>query len=134
MKLRIALLAAMALGVAQLSVAQPQWCSSPYAITQTFQGGTTAWSLCWNWSNGPGLIITHAYFRPSPNGPWINVLWEARVSQLFVPYHSGSPRYLDVSYGFGAVPLTAKDCPATVGGTVIGPGSEVCKQFKDRGL
>jgi len=114
--------------------ASAQWCSSPYAITQTFQGGASAWMLCWRWENGPGLIISHAFFRPSAGGPWIRVLWEARVSQIFVPYHSGSPRYLDVNYGFGPIPLSAADCPATVGGTVIGPGNEVCKQYHDRGI
>jgi primary-amine oxidase len=125
---------AILLGAHSTAMAQPQWCSAPYAVNQTFQGGATAWSLCWHWSNGPGLVITHAYFRPSPNGPWINVLWEARVSQIFVPYHTGSPRYLDVNFGFGAVPLNANDCPAAVGGTVIGAASEVCQQVKDRGL
>ena len=117
--------------------ARAQWCSSPYAIEQAFPTAgpeETRWRLCWRWENGPGLIISHAYFRTSPQGPWINILWEARVSQLFVPYHSGSPRYLDVSFGFPAVPLTAADCPATVGGTVIGPNQEVCKQVHDRGL
>jgi len=134
MRARSILFAMIVIVMAIPVAAQPQWCSSPYSIVQTFQSGTTAWSLCWRWENGPGLIITHAYFRPSPNGSWINILWEARVSQLFVPYHSGSPRYLDVNYGFGAVPLSSYDCPASVGGTVIGPNSEVCKQVHDRGL
>lgn len=124
----------VALAAPATAVAQPAWCSAPYAITQTFQGGATAWSLCWRWSNGPGLIISHAAFRPGPNKPWITILWEARVSQIFVPYHAGSPRYLDVNYGFGAVPLNANDCPASAGGTVIGTASEVCKQVRDRGL
>ena len=135
MRLRNAFLAAgLAVAAPSTAMAQPVWCSAPYAITQSFQGGATAWSLCWRWSNGPGLVISHASFRTSPNGPWITILWEARVSQIFVPYHSGSPRYLDVNYGFGAIPLNANDCPAAAGGTVIGPASEVCKQVRDRGL
>lgn len=135
MRLRITFLAVtLVLAANSVAVAQPQWCSPPYAITQTFQGGASAWSLCWRWSNGPGLIISHAYFRPSANGPWINLLWEGRVSQIFVPYHTGQPRYHDVNFGFGAIPLNANDCPSSVGGTVIGTASEVCKQVKDRGL
>lgn len=117
--------------------ANAQWCSTPYFIEQGFPTAgpeETRWRVCWRWENGPGLIVSHAEFRPSPSSPWITVFWEARVSQLFVPYHSGSPRYLDVNYGFPAVPLTEKDCPASVGGTVIGPGKEVCKQVRDRGL
>lgn len=114
-----------------------QWCSGANLIEQPFPSSgpeETRWRLCWRWENGPGLVISHAFFRTAPNAPWVRVLWEARLSQLFVPYHSGSPRYLDVSYGFGAVPLAAKDCPASVGGTVLGRARELCKQVKDRGL
>jgi primary-amine oxidase len=126
-----------AVGISAAIPARAQWCSAPYYIEQAFPTAgpeETRWRVCWRWENGPGLIVSHAYFRPSPAAAWINVLWEARVSQLFVPYHPGNPRYLDVNYGFPAVSLTAKDCPASVGGTVIGPGNEVCKQVHDRGL
>jgi len=36
----------------------------------------------------------------TPASAWIKILYDGRMSQLFVPYHSGSPRFHDVDYGF----------------------------------
>jgi primary-amine oxidase len=113
-----------------------QFCSAPYFIEQPFPTGgpeQTRWKLCWEVQNGPNLVITGAWFRPAPNSPWIKLIYDARVSQLFVPYHAGFPRYLDVNYGFGPVPLTPADCPAPTG-TILGTNAELCKQVHDRGL
>lgn len=113
-----------------------QSCSAPYFIEQSFPTGgpeQTRWKLCWQVQNGPNLVITGAWFRPNPQAAWIKLIYDARVSQLFVPYHAGSPRYLDVNFGFGSVPLTSGDCPAPTG-TVLGTSAELCKQVRDRGL
>lgn len=118
------------------SNAQTQYCSSPYYVEQAFPTAgpeQTRWKLCWQVLNGPNLVITGAWFRPAPNAAWIKLIYDARVSQLFVPYHAGSPRYLDIGYGFGAVPLTAVDCPAPTG-VILGTGNELCKQVRDRGI
>ena len=82
--------------------------------------------------DGPNLVITGAWFRPTASSAWIKVLYDGRVSQLFVPYHGGSPRFLDVSYGFPPVPLNRTDCPPP--GQILGAQSEVCKVVRDRGL
>src|SRR5687767_13412375 len=58
--------------------------------------GQTAWKIRWREQNGPGLIITDAYFKKSPKEDWVQVLGEARVAEAFVPYHRGSPRFWDV--------------------------------------
>lgn len=105
-------------------------------IEQPFAAGTR-WKLCWQVQTGPNLIITGAWFQTAPKAPWIKLIYDARVSQLFVPYHAGSPRYLDMTYGgtgFGFFPVSKDDCPASAGGTILGPNAEVCKQFRDRGL
>ena len=112
-------------------------CSAPYYVEQSFPAAgpeQTRWKLCWQVLNGPNLIITGAWFRPAPTAAWIRLIYEARVSQLFVPYHPGTPRYLDIGYiyNFGAWPLNSTDCPAP--GTVIGAGQEVCKEMRGRGL
>ncbi|MEO8036616.1 MAG: hypothetical protein ABI837_19420, partial [Acidobacteriota bacterium] len=60
------------------------------------------------------------------------VLYDGRMSQLFVPYHGGNPRFLDVNYGFPPVPLNKADCPAPA--QILGASSEVCKEVRDRGL
>lgn len=113
-----------------------QVCSSPYFVEQAFPISgpeQTRWKLCWQALNGPNLVITGAWFRPAPAAPWIKLIYDARVSQLFVPYHPGSPRYYDIGYGFGAVPLTSADCPSPTG-TRLGANNETCKEVRDRGL
>ena len=56
-----------------------------------------------------------------------------RVSDYFVPYHPGSPRYYDLSgFNFQLTPVNAADCPATVGGSLL--SAHVCKEVRDRGL
>jgi primary-amine oxidase len=89
--------------------------------------------LCWQVLNGSNLVITGAWFRPTPTAAWIKLIYDARVAELFVPYHPGNPRYLDVGYNFGSYPLVAADCPAPTG-TILGGSQEVCKQVRDRGL
>lgn len=113
-----------------------QWCSGDHFIEQRFPttgGEETAWRLCWRWENGPGLIISHAFFRPHKDAAWIRVLWEARLAQLFVPYHSGSPRYYDVSLNFQPLAVSDAACPSSAGGKVFGAQRELCRQVKDRG-
>lgn len=113
-----------------------QWCSAPYYVEQAFPTSgpeQTRWKLCWQVLNGPNLVITGAWFRPAPSAAWIKLIYDARVSQLFVPYHPGWPRYYDIGYGFGAVPLNSTDCPSPTG-TVLGAGQETCKEVRDRGL
>jgi hypothetical protein len=113
-----------------------QYCSDPYYIEQAFPVSgpeVSRWKLCWQVVKGANLVITGAWFRPAPASPWIKILYDGRMSQLFVPYHPlGSNRFHDVNYNFPHVPLTANDCPAPA--TIIGPASEVCKSVRDRGL
>jgi hypothetical protein len=69
----------------------------------------TAWKVRWKEQNGPGLIIEDAFFKKSPQEDWIQVLGEVRLSESFVPYHAGSPRFWDVSYNFGLYPVGPQD-------------------------
>jgi len=112
-------------------------------ITQNFptSGPTeTTWIICWrevagnNSIDDPnGLVIGPVYFRKSPNAPFVRILWDLRVSDYFVPYHPGSPRFYDLSgYNFKLSAVSAADCPAAVGGATI--SAHVCKEVRDRGL
>lgn len=130
----LALGAFLFVSTAQTARAQ---CSTPYFVDQQFPTSgppETRWRLCFQPMSGNGLVITAAFFQKSPTSPFIRLFWDARISEIFVPYHPGSPRYYDVGYNFSMIPLDAKDCPPAKGGTLLGPGNEVCKEVRDRGL
>jgi hypothetical protein len=113
----------------------PMPCSGANLVDQKFPTvgpEVTHWRLCWQGVPGNGLLIHWAYFRTSPSKPWLFLLWDARVSEIFVPYHTGSPRFYDVGYMFPLTSVGAADCPASQGGTVL--AGNVCKQVHDRGL
>ena len=131
------LLAEIVLSLLASAQTPPPWmpCSGANLVDQSFPTAgpeVTHWRLCWDTVPGNGLLIRWAYFRKSPTSNWLFLLWDARLSEIFVPYHTGSPRYYDVEYMFPLTPVGAQDCPAAVGGTVF--GGNVCKQVHDRGL
>ncbi|MCS7046756.1 MAG: hypothetical protein NZO58_10400 [Gemmataceae bacterium] len=92
----------------------------------------TAWKVKWTTANGSGLIIQGAWFKKHPNEPWVQILGDARLSEMLVPYHSGSPRFWDVSYNFSLMHLTRDDAGAY--GRLIGNPPVVCQEIRDRGL
>jgi primary-amine oxidase len=95
----------------------------------------TAWKVHYSTQSGFGLIIQDAWFKRGPLYPWMQVLGDARVSEIFVPYHSGSPRFWDVSYNFGLCPVTKND--AGPFGKLLGkPGKTptVVQEVRDRGI
>jgi Cu2+-containing amine oxidase len=111
-------------------------CSGINLVDQAFPiGGSeiTHWRLCWEAAPRQGLEIHWAFFRPSPHAKWIRIFWDARVSDIFVPYHAGSPRFLDMSgFMFLMTTVSAADCPSSVGGSTL--GNNVCKEVRDRGV
>ena len=123
-------------GVAQPTQAPWMPCSGMNLVDQIFPTTgpeETHWRLCWQAIPRNGVVINWAFFRKSPTSPWIQLFWDARVSDIFVPYHSGSPRFYDMSgFTFQLVPVGAKDCPAAHGGMPL--GGTVCKEIRDRGL
>jgi Cu2+-containing amine oxidase len=117
--------------------ARAQSCSAPYLVEQQFPTvGTeqTRWRICWTNTPGYGLVITSAHFRKTPTSPWMRVFWDARIGEIFVPYHNNSHRYADLSMGFPLGTLTSADCPASAGGTLLGTPSVTCKEVHARGL
>lgn len=91
----------------------------------------TAWRVRFAHGSAKGLYITGAWFKRTPGEPWMRILWDARVADIFVPYHSGSPRYYDLtSFSFGLVPATAEDAGCC--GTIL--DSVVVKEVRDRGI
>jgi Cu2+-containing amine oxidase len=92
----------------------------------------TAWKVHWATSNGFGLTIQDAYFKKSANEPWMQVLGDCRLSEMFVPYHSSSPRFWDVSYNFSLCSVGPND--AGPFGKVLNNPPTVVQEVRDRGL
>lgn len=113
-------------------------CSGIYLVDQPFPVSgpeETRWRICWQEQARNGLMITSAFFRKSPASPFVRILWDARISEIFVPYHDGSPRYFDVTnFSFSLVPVSNQDCPASGGGATLGSPAHVCREVRDRGL
>jgi hypothetical protein len=130
-------LTALALSSLARAQASPPFmpCSGANLVDQQFPTAgseQTHWRLCWQTVAGNGLVIHWAYFRKSPSANWMFLLWDARVSEIFVPYHGGWPRYYDVGYMFPVTAIGPSDCPAALGGAVL--AGNVCKEVHDRGL
>jgi primary-amine oxidase len=70
---------------------------------------------------------------PGPDAEWLKVLDEAGLSELFVPYASGSPRYYDFSnFQFDlveAVPADAGPC-----GILLDSPPRVVREVRDKGI
>lgn len=122
----------------QANKEKPAECSPPYSVQQAFPSTgqpETRWLICWQPVAGNGLVITSASFQKSAGSAPVKLLGDARVSDIFVPYHNPRIlRYLDVGYGFPLITLNDKDCPPGGGATLLGANSEVCREVRDRGL
>jgi primary-amine oxidase len=96
----------------------------------------TAWKVQYGTSSGYGLFIKGAWFKRSRGDRWIQIVGDARLSEMFVPYHKGSPRYWDVSYNFPLCNVTKDD--AGPFGKVIrtSPGAQptLVQEIRDRGI
>ena len=58
----------------------------------------TAWKVHFARGMHKGLYITGAWFKRSLGEDWIKILNDARVAELFVPYHQSSYiRYFDLT-------------------------------------
>lgn len=103
----------------------------PNNETVTFSGWTT-WDLCFSAVSRFGLIIQLAEFRKEPAAPFVRILFDGRISEIFVPYHPGAPRLFDVSEAnFPLLGLSTAECPSP--GVIIGDG-KVCREIRDRGI
>lgn len=114
---------------------QPAPMVLPNEIFQEFPSNDvakTAWKVHYATQSGFGLIIQDAYFKKGPMEPWMQVLGDCRVSELFVPYHSGSPRFWDVSYNFPLCPATKVE--AGPYGKLLGKPPTITQEVRDRGI
>jgi primary-amine oxidase len=92
----------------------------------------SAWKVHWAVTKGHGLYIQDAFYKKSPTEPWMQVIGDLRLAEMFVPYHSGSPRFWDVSYNFEMITVGRDDAGAF--GKVLGTPPRVVVELRDRGL
>ena len=92
----------------------------------------TAWYVTFDHQVQKAIFLTSAYFKPGPNRPWIQVLGRAGLSEIFVPYRSGSPRFYDLS-GFMFNLVTASSRDAGPCGRVVGRNNKVVREVVDKG-
>jgi hypothetical protein len=118
-------------------------CASGTEVVQAFPSGGGAaseWRLCFEVVRTPDaggaltasetLVVAEARFTPGAAAAPVEVLGEVRVSEIFVPYDAGAPRFLDLSdRDFDLVALTSVECT----GTRL-DGNRVCRELVDRGL
>ena len=109
--------------------------SPPYEVVQNFPStgpAQTSWLVHWAEATHVGLYITGAWFKRTPAEPWVRILWDARLSDIFVPYHTGSPRYYDLShFSFPLVQVNAKDAGCC--GKLLGNPPHVVREVRNRG-
>ncbi len=99
----------------------------------------TAWKVQYSRGLHKGLYITGAWFKRDLGEEWIKILKDARVAELFVPYHQSSMvRYYDLtSFSFPMAEVKAED--AGPFGTLMPPFqgdsfATVVKEMRDRGI
>jgi len=100
-------------------------------VTETvaFASGSK-WHLTVNAVNKFGMVITGASFQKSPGSPYVYVLFDGRLGEIFVPYHTGTPRYRDISFfNFEPLKLDPSDFPASR--EIIGVDKLICKELRD---
>jgi primary-amine oxidase len=93
----------------------------------------TAWQVHWQEVPKHGLVITGAWFKREGE-PWLKVIEDARLAELFVPYYEGKPRFFDIGQNtFGLVEMD-KDHLASNESFLDPNTRRVVKSIRDRGL
>ena len=97
-------------------------CSADYLVDEVLANGAR-WQLCWEPRAYKGVILHNVTYTPIGGQP-VEVLYEAYLAQIHVPYDDNGARFHDVSdYGLGTnfATLTAADCP---NGTLVDDAGE----------
>ena len=89
------------------------------------------WHLKVNAMDKFGLVITDASFQKSPTEPFIYVLFDGRLGEIFVPYHDSSARYGDISdYTFKPLELDPNKFRAPGRNLMPSSNNKICKEVR----
>lgn len=84
-------------------------------VEQRITGGAR-WRFCWTVEAVAGPVLRNLAYAPPGDRPWVDVLAETRLAEVYMVYDNGNPRGFDTDTGFGAVKtLEPAEC---AGGTV----------------
>ena len=117
------------------ALAQELGCSAEYQVSETLSSGAR-WDMCWEHKAREGIILHDIHYTP-PNATTLEIINQASIAQIHVPYDDNGARYHDVSdYGLGdnnLNNLTAADCPD--GHLLQHNGKQIlCQITEQRGL
>src|SRR5207249_4442780 len=105
-------------------------------IVQEFPVGgpmQTAWKVHYVANNpGPGLMITGAWFKTTPEADWLKVIGNIRLSEVFVPYNNGT-RIFDIGAQGNYRLLTHTKGDAGMNGKLLHDGI-VVQELRDTGI
>ena len=98
----------------------------------------TAWRTCISNQGRRSLTIGPTDLRRSRTAPWMRVLREASVAEIFVPYHSFSFRLYDMQQGSASSLLRVNSTDAGANGSLITMSGhnvpQVVAEVNDRGI
>ncbi|HUP47966.1 MAG TPA: hypothetical protein VNA04_04165 [Thermoanaerobaculia bacterium] len=98
----------------------------------------TAWRTCISNQGRRGLVLGPADLRRDPSGPWIRILGEAGVAEIFVPYHTMNLRLYDHETTSAASILEVTPADAGSRGTLLTLSGQrvpqVVAEMNDRGI
>ncbi len=94
------------------------------------------WHVCVMDVGAKGLWVGPVDIRRTPSGPWVRVLYQAGLADIFVPYHDNSGRYYDMRFSRWLDQVSAAD--AGPNGSLITLTHEtiptVVAEVRDRGV
>lgn len=102
-------------------------------VNRTFSSGAS-WSIGVSFSTCEGLVIGSAHYKPATTQSPVKVLHRGSIAEIHVPYHTGWPRFKDVTQsttglGSNAALLTQDEC---MGGTLF-HSNKICVKNHDMG-
>jgi primary-amine oxidase len=92
------------------------------------------WQMCWERRQAEGIVLHHVTYTP-PDGTATEILGQAALAQVHVPYDNNWARFHDMTLiglgGSAMLDLNGDDC----GGTVLQDGNRevLCQQVLDNG-
>lgn len=94
------------------------------------------WHVCFRDTGRKGLWVGPVHLRRTSAGPWMTVLYEAGLAEIFVPYHHNNFRPYDLQWTLGLSQVGPQD--AGLNGSLVWLSGEtvptVVTEVRDRGI